>query len=339
MNLWRAVEAVPGLVDVADVWRQHLADDYDRAAPLLRATGVLAESVWRGGASPWTIVHHGDDDIVAVCPDTHETVSVSRSDLVLFELDLQAICVALSCALKLNGVPQQAGGKRLWWLGHQPWSDTEQINVYLVLPPARSRAAEILRAAALRSPKGGVLLVPTAELIPADIQSELAVRDYALQPLEGLVVWAGVGKLACVRAPNDVIPAVLGRHPLERKRRGSRSFPTPAGAKWSELHIQFIDPETVKITVRGVVEEHTAASMGMVVHRTGRPTKQWNFLQEIARRNGRWRWGDLKTRATWQKQKEELVKRLKSFCGISGTPILTARVEWRCVFPVRPDGL
>lgn len=338
MNLWRAFESVPGLVAIPEVWRRPLGDEYHRAQPFMRATGALAESIWRGGAKPWPVVHHNDGDIVAVCPDTHDTVKVTLSELSLTELDLKAVCVALSRALKLKGVPQQTGGRRLWWLGHQPWSETEQINVYLAVPSSQLQAAEILRAAAFRSPQGGVILLPTVDLIPADVHSELTTRGYAVQSLEGLMVWSGVGELACVQPPEEVIPALLGRQAQRKKdRRHSRRFPTPDGSKWSDVDIRLLDPQTVKVTVRGVTEEHTATTMGMTSVRTGKPTKQWVLLRMLAAGRGHVPWNSGRERAENQKQKEELVKHLRRFFGICGKPILGSKAEWRCVFTIHPE--
>ena len=89
-------------------WRSRLGDATDDLAPFLRPTNDRAEA-WEcespgGEGCPCRVVSHGPDDIVAVCQDSprrREPVPLTRADLVVHRLDLDAFARSLASGMGL----------------------------------------------------------------------------------------------------------------------------------------------------------------------------------------------------------------------------------------------
>jgi hypothetical protein len=79
--------------------------------------------------------------------------------------------------------------------------------------------------------------------------------------------------------------------------------------------------------------------MGMVSKRNGKPTKQWLVLQALARHRGSITWKDSESDRTFQKQKQELSKRLREFFRIESDPIVWDKRDhcYRCLFTILPE--
>lgn len=116
-------------------------------------------------------------------------------------------------------------------------------------------------------------------------------------------------------------------------------FPTPAGAKWSDLKLRFVDGETLSVSILGVDGRFVYSQMGFVNKKTARPNLQWELLRDFAQCGGKITWSDPAASAKLPKRKEALAKILKAFFRIDGSPIeLTAcKKGWCCVFEVRAE--
>lgn len=66
------------------------------------------------------------------------------------------------------------------------------------------------------------------------------------------------------------------------------SFPTPQGAKWSDVYITFIDSENVRIKVKDIEKKVNYIEMGFGDRRSyGKPKGSWILLKMFALKNGK----------------------------------------------------
>jgi len=126
--------------------------------------------------------------------------------------------------------------------------------------------------------------------------------------------------------------------PRTPSANGSR-FPTPAGAAWGEVEINFRDGETVSIKVRDVQRVCSFQDVGMRNQKNNRPTVQWELLRVFAQQHGTLTWDSGQGDRRFQKRKEILAKNLQDFFGIDGDPfeLTTDGQGWRCLFGIQPD--
>ena len=107
----------------------------------------------------------------------------------------------------------------------------------------------------------------------------------------------------------------------ERKeRQQAYRFETPAGTKWPEILIRFLDGHTVTIAVDSRTERRTFAEMNMKDGRNGNPTQQWKLLELLAQNGGRLSWTNSRANAKFKKQVELLGHRLQEYFNISESP-------------------
>lgn len=117
------------------------------------------------------------------------------------------------------------------------------------------------------------------------------------------------------------------------------AFPTPNGAKWTDLSIKSIDGETVAIKLGDQARRYVYSEMGMIDGRTKKPTKQWELLQLFARHHGILTWQSSGADRKNQKRREILSENLKAFFGIEGEPIVLTddKKGWRTTFSIDTD--
>jgi hypothetical protein len=119
----------------------------------------------------------------------------------------------------------------------------------------------------------------------------------------------------------------------------TKRFPTPKGATWSDVKMNFVDGETLSIRVGEQTGRSIYSEMGMIDGRNKRPTKQWEFLRALATHKGYLTWDSPAADRKQKKRREVLSENLKAFFGIEGDPIeLTEdRKGWRTVFSISDD--
>jgi hypothetical protein len=133
-GFWAACERLSGPATVELEWRQLAGDEYDAAKVFLRPMQELA--TWYPCMRSYTcgcdhrIVVHSDDDIVAVCacnPRACDTFRLTKSDIIIYELDRPALHKAIAEALSLE--PAEVEIPNVRW--------TDQIGFYSPRPGVR----------------------------------------------------------------------------------------------------------------------------------------------------------------------------------------------------------
>lgn len=112
LRVWRRVEALPCPAGVDAQWRELLGDDLRHVEPFLKPEQRLATSYPCPHPvhddCPRRVVHHGPDDIVAVCGNTSpqcEPLRLSRRELVVRTLKMKEWLAAVANELRAaNGL-------------------------------------------------------------------------------------------------------------------------------------------------------------------------------------------------------------------------------------------
>ncbi len=112
-------------------------------------------------------------------------------------------------------------------------------------------------------------------------------------------------------------------------------FPTPKGASWQDITIQFIDGHTVRVTCQHdditVSRVYNFTQMGMVDRRTGSPNRQWVLLAGFAEEGGRFTWHNSRANTRQKQQKQELKRVLQAFFNIhNADPFTYVKDRYNC---------
>ncbi|HCJ67502.1 MAG TPA: hypothetical protein DHV62_09360 [Elusimicrobia bacterium] len=122
-------------------------------------------------------------------------------------------------------------------------------------------------------------------------------------------------------------PSAISKENVSRKKiRTLVKFPTPSGATWDMVSIQFVSDDSVKISVKSIHKRYTFAEIGFKDHRKGDlPDSQWELLKYLAKKNGELSWQKDSAKPNVQKRIQELRKRLKFLMGIDDDPFFPYR--------------
>lgn len=220
-RFWPAVESLPSLAAVDTEWLAHLRGDYHLIKPFLRPQKDRASSFPKPhGGLPYQVIEHGRDDLVGVCEETGETITLRKNQLVIYELDQQRLANQIAGALGLsaaNRIVAQDG--RLFSLGSfRPTGHS--LAAFLILP---SDSAEVASGAAwLISQRLSpfLLLTPTRRFVTAELDLRLRSIGSANLPLVDALVVADDGQWSIA---DEAIRAGLPDRPVEDEPLGDRA--------------------------------------------------------------------------------------------------------------------
>jgi len=177
--LWRTLEREVALAGVEAQWRLWLGETLDTVRPFLKPEQELATS-YPCERQPDTcarrVVHHGPDDIVAVCGmdlAECERLPLARAEVVVHALPLPRLLAKVGDALGCSGDVQPVTGARAWSLGVRPGGGA----VFFVLPDRESGYSSTLASVLAHHPAGDLaVLVPCADSLSASDRSLLSQR-------------------------------------------------------------------------------------------------------------------------------------------------------------------
>jgi len=113
-----------------------------------------------------------------------------------------------------------------------------------------------------------------------------------------------------------------------RKQDDKPKFPhkLPAGARWEEMIIKFLDNENVFIQIKQFKLKTNYQDMGFVGKGNNpNPSEAWIFLKVLSRLNGKLTIKDTEAKDKYKKQKELLAKSLQSYFSIDYDPFYPYR--------------
>lgn len=339
-RFWQAFERVPDLAAVPAEWRALLGDDLTAAERFLLPTPRLAGSV-RCTASGRTCVHEvrrWNGRFLSVCPDGCESAEFTRDEVTVHRLDVAALAREVAESLGLEAaraglVPGMADVRHVG--DYVPYSGF-RFPAYLTLagePEALSAVADGLAARG----RPFILLAPTPSALTPAAADVIRQRGATFLSLTELVGCNGDGRLALLDGldAEGVLAEFRAAHvPQPKADDGMVFFPTPAGARWDEVSIRFIDRHSVYVTVGSASGTYHFAQMGMARKNNAKPTVQWELLEIFAEGHGVLDWRNRKAGRKNQKRKENLAADLQRFFRIHGDPFALEGDGWRARFAV-----
>lgn len=188
----KSVEGIVGLAAVSAEWLHVLADEWHWARSLLRPTDRLAGCFPklhdRHSPAPYRIVwcDEAADLYVGSCPDDSGRIELRRSDLVVYELDQQALARRVASALGLvfdfgtvEELPHTCRVGAFNPLG------VDEAWVYFAVPLGPRELAATVAGLAVRHPAPFVLLTPTRSMWRG--YHETLRRDGTVAALEDVI--------------------------------------------------------------------------------------------------------------------------------------------------------
>ena len=113
-----------------------------------------------------------------------------------------------------------------------------------------------------------------------------------------------------------------------KKETDKPKFPykLPAGTKWEEITIKFVDDENVYIQIKQFKHSTSYKELGLVGRgKNPNPSELWAFLKVLAQVNGELAIQDTQARDKYKKQKELLAKALQSYFSLDYDPFYPYR--------------
>jgi hypothetical protein len=194
-RFWQAVESLPTLAAVEAEWLALVRGEYDLIKPFLRPRTDRASSFPRpDGGLPYQVIEHGRDDLVGVCQETGETITLRKSQLVVYELDQQRLANQVASALGLAAANRiVAHDARLFLLGSfRPTG--QSLAAFLILP---SDSAEIAAGTASLISQGlspFLLLTPTRRFVTGELEVRLRSLGSGILALADAIVVSDDGQ-------------------------------------------------------------------------------------------------------------------------------------------------
>jgi hypothetical protein len=339
-RFWLALERLPGLAAVAPLWRELLRADYDRVLTLLNPDPDPAESFpdLTGGGLPYDVVTHGPDDIVGVRED-FEPIPLCRADLVVYRLDAVALVRAIAGAFGIDADGNRVEGlTRVYHVGVYRPKPGSAFPIYLSIQPEWRAHLWAVDALLVQVPGPFFLLAPTTHHHRGIAQSRLETRAAAFLPLADTIRCGDGVAWGLTDAARSWLGEFRSRVVPETDTDAVH-FPTPGGARWSDVRIGFLDGHRVTVKVATVKRTLNYTQMGFVDRRSAEPDVQWELLRAFARGSGTLTWDRPEADRKNQKRKELLAQALQAFFRIEGDPIVTSTdgTGWRTEFAVVPD--
>lgn len=217
-RLWRAIEGIPGLLAVLEVWRQECGEDFEVVAPHLKPTGRI------GGRYPCPnsfadcprrIIDYDEDEFAAICQDEHqrcERVPLTRREALIHRLDLGGLLqpVLRAAAIRPQSMAQHAPG--VWAVGLSEQAHSRNFPAYFLLAHAASSHRAAVERLLLDMSDSFLLILPTNQFRTVETESRLRDRRVECLCLENQVLvdehgafqWTGAAETR--RAGGDLGP-------------------------------------------------------------------------------------------------------------------------------------
>lgn len=183
-SFWSACEAITGPATVETEWKQLAGEHYEAARMFLRPMQELATRYpcmrsYTCGCDHRVLIY-GEDDIVAVCacnPQACDTFRLTKSDIIIYELDRSAIYKALAKTLPIEiqaaEIPHLRGTNQVgFYIPHKGIRIPVFLTVQTEPDNFRNAALDLL----VRNREPFILMAPTYDLCEPDCKEMLDNR-------------------------------------------------------------------------------------------------------------------------------------------------------------------
>ena len=338
---WQAIEQLDDVATSHLSWRLLLGDAFDLHYDLLVPIKGLAASLpIPGRPHEWLEIVEVDDGVFEGYNEkTEEYVSVDRRDIVCYEFSFSRLAEELASLIGFDVAFERLGGPMYRFrLGHFGNPDGSGFSLYIAKVSDPSRLDWCIDALLAEIHRPFVLFLTSNRMLNSQNEAALSARGCLVIPLEQSLLRDGDGEWGLSPWARTQLVAFRDRLMPPAKTVAGR-FPTPAGSRWSDLEMRFIDSEKISVVLRNQRQMLTYSQLGLIDSRSGKPSKQWELLRLFARERGMMTWLSPGACRQNRKRRELLSKSLQQFFDIEGEPIeLTDdRKSWRCLFKVQDE--
>jgi hypothetical protein len=208
-QLWRALEAIPGLLDVTAWWEHSCGDEFPVIRPYLIPTDVFGHRYPcprypRDHECPRRIVDYGEGEFAAICRHSHqfcERIPLAPKDALIHAIDMAKFAGALAPALKIR--PQ----KLREFSGLSVAPATRNCPVFLAIVTSADQLQRSLHELLLSHPTPFFLLAPTSRFLTADHIRLLDRHKSRFASLEETVGVDGGGRFVPLQPASEEEPA------------------------------------------------------------------------------------------------------------------------------------
>lgn len=286
------------------------------------------------------VVRHGPDDIVGVCssdPVRCDKLPLDRMDITVYRLNHDGFFEVVNSAIGGEQLVEELDwAPNLWRIGTIGLYADKSLPVFHVFPRRPSDIDRAVHVICMRHPSPFLLFHPTASMASSTAYETAERHRGSILGLDDLLVVLDDGMVKSRRATIAGIEEWIQSLIPESAKPGSEfRFPTPPGAIWENIKMEFTADANLLVTCgsdcRVIEPEH----LGMKDQRTGKPTEQWTLLKAFALQNGAIDWSGVseKEKNLRKKQKQELSKKLRQVFQLDKDPIAWNKKE--CAYVCR----
>lgn len=342
-KLWLALDSL-GLPATSHAqWQQLLGEDLPRAQPLLAPEDRIAASVPdpRNPHCWFDVQWQYSDRYLGINAWTGEYIALPRQDVLVHRLCVKRLADELCSQLGLDPMLSAVVGvPHTWRIANYAPLAGYKFPVFLTLNLQPLDSGPAIEAVANETDEPFILFAPTEKKQSTHGEATLRRRKSCLLTLDECLETDDGGRPVVTDAGRQRLDEFRRKQIPERaKKPAPDQFPTPGGARWQDVRIQFLDGETVSISVRGVRGQFTHKQMGLGHLNCNRPTHQWHLLRDFAAGGGEMTWESKGASPKNRQRKRTLKNKLKKFFRIEGEPIelLPDEKGWRTVFTVEKE--
>ncbi|MCE5314044.1 MAG: hypothetical protein ABFD49_07215 [Armatimonadota bacterium] len=203
-SFWSACETLVGPAAVEYEWKRLAGEDFEAAKVFLQpmqnaATRCPCMRPCACGCNHRVIIH-GENDIEAVCdctPLACESFHLTKSDIILYELNRAALCAAIIDALSLEPSDiDYPDAHEITQVGFYRPKSGAKFPVFLAIftEPEDYRSAVSILAA--RNSDPFIVIVPTGNLLPPDVHETLSMKKADVFTLSDMLAVDDSGQMS-----------------------------------------------------------------------------------------------------------------------------------------------
>lgn len=306
---------------------------------LLKPTNDLAEThpcFGRCGGY-MDVVKHGDGTYVGVCVSGCDKRALQKKDLIVYSPDFSTIFSGLGRAFNVNnaGHTEIDGMPSCWQIGEYNPAASYRFPVVAMIEVQASRIERSIGQLAARFQKPFFVLLPSAPSVTQSVR-EVALRNGAkVFAYEDMIEFAN--DAIQVRSNTASLLSELSAEWIKHidGAHGETRYPTPAGATWGDIVLEFTADEMVTVSCKNKDhKQYSAEDFNLRDKKTKKPKKAWAFLQALALENGVMHISDIEK---VKKSKQEVSTNLQTLFQLDSDPIIWSGDDtaYKCQFVIR----
>lgn len=326
---WHKLAALPGQRGVRSEWK-----DFPKEFLTLTRDAASAVPCQRAGGCYRQVIRHGPGDFVGVCsanPVRCDTQPLDRMDITIYRLNHDVFFDVLNSAIGADQAVESLGwAPGLWRIGSIALYADKSVPVFHSFARSVADIDRATHAISMRHPRPFLLFHPIASRAGSAAYETAERFKGKVLGVDDLLVIFEDGTVKSRRATMAGIEEWIQSLIPESAKPGSEfKFPTPPGAMWESIKMEFTADANLVVTCGSVSRVLEPEHLGMKNQRSGKPTAQWILLKAFSVQNGSIDWSRVPDadRDVRKKQKQELSAKLKKVFQISTDPITWNKKE------------